>query len=51
MEVVFDRLNQEKRQVEFEGVNADFKPVFVSIATNGYTRILKLDNVPPPRVS
>ena len=49
MPVTFDKLNQEKRMIRFYGTKTNWKPVYLSIVTNGYTRILRFDNVPPPR--
>lgn len=49
MAVTFDRLNQPKREISFYKVGTGFSRVFLSIITNGYTRILRFDNTPPPR--
>ena len=51
MAVSFQRLNEAKREVPFFNVRSNFKPVYMSLVTNGYTRILRFDNVPPPRAS
>lgn len=48
MTVTFDKLNQEKHQIFFPRVGPSFnKNVYLSIVTNGFTRILRFDNVPP----
>ena len=51
IDVSFDRLNQPKREINFYKASSNFKPVYMSILTNGYTRILRFDNIPPARHS
>ena len=50
MSVTFQQINQEKREIQFgQKTKSNFAPVYLSIVTNGYTRILRFDNLPPPR--
>ena len=50
--VALDEFTSEKEQIQFYGRNPNVrfgrnKPVYLSVLTNGYTKILRFDNNPP----